>query len=216
MNKAKTFILKSPILMAVISFLTTIFILLIVKLLLKIPINLETVLIPIAIITIPQCERKLKEKLPFQYRFKYSLTLTLIYLIINLIFISYVTKNNPNLFQTLVTIATINSLIIYFSAYYVSIRLSKRLHYGNYEQILNEQKKIPIEIQKKRKITTYSLLAVAFFTIILFSLNGHHIITISKGALLLLSLSFLAALIFTVVYLKKIEPQKSDTIENDE
>lgn len=203
MEKIKNFILKTPVVMAIITFLSACFVSIFNTDFLGMKyMSIEKTLAPTALLFCIFYGHTFKEQIPKEYRIKYSLYTSFLYILFNLFNIYYSTDISvlSLSYTSIIVSAPLFCLVIYF----LSGAITQSYSNGDYEKMVIAQKNMPIQIQKKRRFLRYALNVAIFLPIILFVLINKNIIHFDKNVEILLPLLFLFIVIFIIAkYLRK-------------
>lgn len=205
MEKIKIFILKSPVIMAIITFASAFILAIILKLFLGLKnTSLETTIIPMAISMPILYKNKFKEQISKTYKIIYALTTTLFYILFNflMIFLSPVFSHSKN-YNFLINATIMESIIIFFCIYFIIGRVGKRVLKYDFQKMAEIQKNMPVEIKKERRTKFLITFSILFSPMILLFLSHIHIISLDKNIKSILALLFIVLVIVSPKYLKK-------------
>lgn len=205
MEKIYKFILKSPVIMAIITFIFAFVLAIVLKLVLGIQsMSLEQTIIPVAIGIPILYSYKFKEQASKAYRIIYALTTTLFYLVFSIFIICFSSEySQSKFFNTLINITVIESIGIFIGIYFISGRIGKRFLKYDFQKMANIQKNMPIEIQKEKRLKALGILFILFLPLLLYILNNKHIINLGKNMDIILPGLFLILMVLAGKYLKK-------------
>lgn len=205
MEKIKVFILKSPVIMAVLTFLSAFILAVVLKIFLGLKsMSLEKTIIPIAIGIPILYSYKFKEQVPKAYRIVYALTTTLFYVLLNILIIFFSPEFSQSKFSNLfINVMIIESIAIFFSIYLISGHVGKRFLKYDFQKMAARQKNMPVEVQKEKRTKALVALSILFLPMILLVLQNKHIIYLGENMDIILPISFLVLMFLTAKYLKK-------------
>lgn len=209
MEKAKIYIIKSPIISALITFILALIISLTFSVF-KISkhAGLEHTLIPIAFSFAFIYGFNIKEQMSKTYRLKYSLICTIPYLLVGL----FAVYHDPVLIKLghtnwLFLILLAPFITMTASIYFLSGFISKKFSDPEYQNRLIAQKNMPNELKNKRNIVGWFLVIIMALPLIYLYLTKNQIIKVSSETTLLLSTLFFVSLFITVKYLYNTKPK---------
>lgn len=203
MEKTKTFILKSPIISAILTFTLAVILSIMSKLFLSSKtMGLEHTIIIIALCLAYSYGLHIKEQMSKIYRLQYSLLCTIPYLLLSIIIVLYnpaftaIRQSYLFFITTLIPFVTITA-----SVYFLSGFTSKKAANPQYHQRLIAQQNAPIELQNKRKLVGWLLVIFMALPLIYSNLSEKKIIQFNHETTLLLTILFLIGLSLIIKYL---------------
>jgi len=205
MEKIKVFILKSPVIMGIITFVSACILAIVFKLILGLKsMSLETTVIPLAIASPLFYTYHFKEQIKKAYRVKYALTITLLYALSNIFIILHLPElAQPKLLNMIVVLLIIFSTVIYLGVYFITGRFGKKSFIQNYPKAAIAKKNLPSATKKQINRVIYLLVIFLTLMSLAFELSEHHIINISDNMFLVLGVLFFGVMYYTLKYLKK-------------
>lgn len=217
MEKINKFILKSPTLLAIVSFLFAFILTLILKKLLGIHnISLEQTFIPIAISLAYFYGYETKEEMPKIYRLKYSIITTLPYLLLG-IMVAYLSPkmiklNASNIMCISIIIKFVLTTLLIF---YLSKYISKKGSMYNYQKIKITNQILPIEIKRKTKIIHCIFFVIFALFVISSILDNLHIINLNPSITFSITIIFFITLFVSANYIKKLSNSNAISTNNE-
>jgi len=172
MGNIKSFILKHPIIIAIITFLLAYFVHTInAGLIGQIYISIEKTLVPIALLLSLLYGYLYKEQLPQKYRLKYSISAALLYAIFNISAIYYF----PNAHNSSLLFTASRTPIFCFLIYFLSGIITKRFSKSKTQNIENSLNSKSIAIQRKNFFILWIIIAIKLLLVIFAYFNRNLI-----------------------------------------
>lgn len=203
MEKINDIIFKTPSLSGIITFLCAFTLTIILKLCFGFKtMGLEQVLVPMALTFSYLYGYKIKKPMPKQYKLKYSLSVTIPYLLFGTLIILYAPKfAHFKHFDLLFIGILIPFIMMTFATYFLSGFTSKKSSNLDYQKQLDAQKNLPIEIQNKRRFVSWILVIFMALPLIYSNLCDRQIVNVDSNTTLSLTIIFLIGLFIIIKYL---------------
>lgn len=217
MEKINKFILKSPFITSVLTFVSAFILAIIFKSIIGFKsASLENCIYIIVLSFAFSYGYYFKEQMTKFYRLKYALITTFLNFILTISIIYFSTNISQSPLKNILYFSMLMPLIFMpFLIYHGSGYISKMFAKYDFKKQISIEKNMPIEIQKERK--TVSLLYFLFISIglIVFALNERKIIHLPDNILIIFSLLFLGIMLFSAKYFKKTYDMNFTNIDND-